>query len=131
MVFGSYRKGSRAEHELMDALVARGFSVIRSAGSGKGSVCPDILAFRKTEWLAFECKAVDATSLQLDREQFEGLRTWQENSGMTTYVAWRQTGGEWLFIRHDFFHENAKSYAISLDEAKRVGAKENDLFLKE
>lgn len=128
MAFGSYRKGSRAEHELMDTLVEKGFAVIRSAGSGKGSVCPDILSFRKSEWLAFECKAVDSTSLQLDTEQFEGLKMWEEKSGMTTYVAWRQMGGEWLFIRTEFFHKNEKSYAISLSDALRVAGRIDTIF---
>lgn len=115
----------------MDECERRGYSVIRSAGSGKGSVCPDILAFRRTSWLAFECKSVDATSLQLDTGQFEGLRQWEENSGMTTYVAWRQTGGEWLFLRLDFFHQNEKSYAISVEDAKKAGARAGEIFLKE
>lgn len=128
MAFGSYKKGSRAEHELMDECEKHGFSVIRSAGSGKGSVCPDLLAFKKSDWLAFECKAVDSTSLALDTGQFEGLLQWEGNSGMTTYVAWRQRGGEWLFLRLQFFHKNAKSYAISLADAKRCAAGFSQLF---
>ncbi|VVB57159.1 Holliday junction resolvase Hjc [uncultured archaeon] len=120
MTFGSYRKGSRAEHELMDKLMAAGFLVIRAAGSGSGSPCPDILAFRRTEQFGFECKAVDSTSLQLRKEQVEHLREWEEKSSITTYVAWRQTGGEWYFVRLQFLHENEKSYAISAPEAKKV-----------
>ncbi len=131
MAFGSYKKGSRAEHELMDECVKHGFVVIRSAGSGKGSVCPDLLAFRRGERMAFECKAVDASSLALDREQFEGLVAWEETSGMDTYVAWRQRGGEWLFLRLEFFHKNDKSYAISLEEAKKTAAGFAQLFRTE
>ena len=120
MTFGSYKKGSRAEHELMDKLMAAGFLVIRAAGSGSGSPCPDILAFRRTDQYGFECKAVNSTSLQLRKEQVEHLKIWEEKSSITTYVAWRQTGGEWFFIRLQFLHENAKSYAISAEEAKKV-----------
>jgi len=122
MAFHSYKKGSRAEHELMDKLQQGGFLVIRAAGSGSGSPCPDILAFRRTEQIGFECKAVDSTSLQLRKEQVEHLRAWEEKSSITTYVAWRQTGGEWYFIRLSFLHENPKSYAISVKEAQRVNA---------
>lgn len=120
MTFGSYKKGSRAEHELMEKLQVAGFLVIRAAGSGSGSPCPDILAFRRTDQYGFECKAVNDTSLQLRKEQVEHLRAWEEKSSITTYVAWRQTGGEWLFVRLQFLHENKKSYAISAVEAKKV-----------
>ena len=122
MTFGSYKKGSRAEHELMGKLMAAGFLVIRAAGSGSGSPCPDILAFRRTEQIGFECKAVNSTSLQMRKEQVEHLKIWEEKSSITTYVAWRQTGGEWFFIRLQFLHENAKSYAISAKEAERANA---------
>ena len=120
MTFGSYKKGTRAEHELMDKLMAAGFLVIRAAGSGSGSPCPDILTFRRTEQYGFECKAVNNSSLQLRKEQVEHLRIWEEKTSITTYIAWRQTGGEWYFIRLQFLHENAKSYAISCKEAERV-----------
>ncbi len=122
MTFGSYRKGWRAEHDLMEKLMAAGFLVIRAAGSGSGSPCPDILAFRRTDQYGFECKAVASSSLQMRKEQVEHLKEWEEKSSITTYVAWRQTGGEWFFIRLQFLHENAKSYAISAQEAEKVNA---------
>jgi Holliday junction resolvase len=56
------------------------------------------------------------------KEQVEHLKIWEEKSSITTYVAWRQTGGEWYFIRLQFLHENPKSYAISAKEAARVNA---------
>ncbi|MDE1798485.1 MAG: hypothetical protein KGH63_03700, partial [Candidatus Micrarchaeota archaeon] len=121
MVFGSYRKGSHAEHELLKRLGEAGFSVIRAAGSGVGGPCPDLLAFKRTEQFGFECKAVNDTSLQLRKEQVEHLRLWQENTGITTYVAWRLHGGEWRFIRTDYLHENNKSYAVSVKDAQRLG----------
>lgn len=121
MAFGFYRKGSRAEHELMQKLVAAGFCVIRAAGSGVGSPCPDILAFRRTDQFGFECKAINDTALQLRKEQVEHLRRWEEISGITTYVAWRLPGGEWRFMRLDYLHENKKSYAVSAADARRLG----------
>jgi Holliday junction resolvase len=121
VAFQAYRKGSRAEHELMQKLSLAGFLVIRAAGSGSGSPCPDILAFRRTEQLGFECKAIDGSSLQLDRKQVENLRQWEEKSSITTYIAWRRKGGEWHFIRLYFLNENEKSYSISSEQAKKVG----------
>ncbi len=130
MTFGSYNKGSRAEHELLEKLGAAGFSVIRAAGSGVGGPCPDLLAFRRTDQFGFECKAVNDTSLQLRKEQVEHLRAWQDNTGITTYVAWRLQGGEWRFIRTDYLHENAKSFAVSMGEAKRLGKTIEELLAR-
>jgi len=42
-----YRKGSRAERELIDHFSSNGFCVIRAAGSGVNSLSPDILVFRR------------------------------------------------------------------------------------
>jgi len=128
MAFGTYNKGSRAEHELMKKLEEHGFLVIRAAGSGKGSPCPDILAFKRTEQFGFECKAVNNTSLQLRKEQVKQLKIWQELSGITTYIAWRLPGGEWRFVRPEHLHENPKSYAISLEEAKKIGVKFEEMI---
>lgn len=131
MVFGSKRKGSRAENELMKALMQSGFSAIRAAGSGVGSPCPDILAFRSIDQFGFECKAVDKPVLQLRKEQVENLKIWQENTNITAYVAWRIRGGEWLFVRTDYLKENCKSYSISLEHAKAYGKGIGELIKKE
>lgn len=121
MTFGFYNKGSRAEHELMKKLAEVGFCTIRAAGSGVGSPCPDLLAFRRTDQFGFECKAINDTSLQLRKEQVLHLRQWEEISNITTYVAWRLPGGEWRFVRLDYLHENPKSFAISAADARRFG----------
>ena len=47
MAFGTYRKGARAERELINFFSGRGFAVIRAAGSGVNSLSPDLLAFRR------------------------------------------------------------------------------------
>ncbi|MFH1095343.1 MAG: Holliday junction resolvase Hjc [Candidatus Micrarchaeota archaeon] len=129
MVFGTYNKGSRAEHELMKKMQEKGFLVIRAAGSGVGSPCPDILAFRRTAQMGFECKAINDTSLQLRKEQVEQLKAWQDVSGITTYVAWRLQGGEWRFIRPEHLRELGKSYSITLKEARKFGVLFDELFV--
>lgn len=121
MTFGFYRKGSRAEHELIGKLAQAGFSVIRAAGSGVGGPCPDIVALRRGDQWGFECKAINDTSLQLRKEQVLNLRKWEENTSITTYVAWRLQGGEWRFIRLDHLHENPKSFAINRADACKFG----------
>jgi len=100
-----------------------GYSAIRAAGSGTGSPCPDILAFKGINQYGFECKAVANTNLQLRREQIDDLKIWQENTNITAYIAWRQRGGEWLFVRTDYLKENKIAYSLSLEDAKKFGAR--------
>ncbi|PIT84924.1 hypothetical protein COU37_00170 [Candidatus Micrarchaeota archaeon CG10_big_fil_rev_8_21_14_0_10_45_29] len=119
MAFGTYKKGSRAENELAGKMLAQGFSVIRAAGSGGGTPCPDVLAFKGIEQYGFECKHVSAENLQLRREQVIYLKKWQENTNITTYVSWRIRGGEWLFVRLEHLKENPKSFSISLKDARK------------
>jgi len=51
MAFGAYRKGVRAERELISFFRSRGYCVMRAAGSGLSS--PDLLAFKRASQLAF------------------------------------------------------------------------------
>lgn len=120
MVFGSYRKGSKAENELIDILNNYGFLTIRAAGSGKKKFkCPDVLAFRTIEQYGFECKAIENDNLQLKKEQVEGLMKWQEITNITTYIAWRRKGGVWYFIMPIYLKENEKAYSIGIENAKK------------
>jgi len=128
MVFGSKRKGSRAENELMKILMCAGYCAIRAAGSGTGSPCPDILAFKNVYQFGFECKAVQNQNLQLRKEQIDNLIAWQDKTNITTYIAWRQTGGEWIFIRTDYLKKNENSYSLNLNDAKKFGISSHELI---
>jgi len=130
MVFGSKRKGSRAENELMKILMNEGFCAIRAAGSGTGSPCPDILAFRGIDQYGFECKAVENPNLQLRKEQIEDLIAWQEKTNITTYIAWRIRGGEWLFVRTDYLKKNKMAYSLSLVDARKYALSLNQILKK-
>ncbi|MFA5108481.1 MAG: Holliday junction resolvase Hjc [Candidatus Micrarchaeia archaeon] len=130
--FGSYKKGSRAENELIKKLIEVGFSAIRAAGSGGGaSPCPDILAFRNVDQYGFECKAIDSPNLQLRKEQVNELKIWQANTNITTYIAWRIRGGEWLFVRTDYLKENPKSFSISFENAKKYSQSLESILKKQ
>jgi Holliday junction resolvase len=107
----------------MDHFTSIGFSVIRAAGSGVGAVCPDLLVFRRGEYYAIEAKAHEKTSLQIQKEQFEGLKSWQENTGITSLVAWRRNHLGWRFIPVNLFEENRKSYSFSWEKADMIGKK--------
>lgn len=128
MAFGRYGKGSRAERELIGLFSQKGFSVIRAAGSGVGNPCPDFLAFRHGMQYGFECKAWDRGSLRIGKEQVDGLRRWEENTGITTMIAWRVPRKGWRFVSLDELEEKEKSYTVTLKRAMAINRTVDDLF---
>ncbi len=127
MAFGASKKGSKAERELIHAFSDAGFSVIRAAGSGVNSLSPDLLAFKGPKQFAFESKAHEKESLQLAKEQFRGLLHWEDNTGITTYVAWRRNRQGWRFVSLGIFEENMASYSVSWKKALLADVKLEDL----
>ncbi len=119
----SYRKGSRAERELIDHFSAQGFCVIRAAGSGVNSLSPDILLFRRGEQAAIEAKAWEKGSLAIDREQFLNLKRWEEVSGINCYVGWRRNRQPWYFLPLSLFRENGRTFSINWENAVSLGRK--------
>lgn len=122
-----YGKGSRAERELIHYFTEQGYSVIRAAGSGVSSLSPDMLLFKRGNQYAIEAKAHEKEYLGLEREQFLGLKTWEENTGITTLVGWRRNREDWLFIPLSLFIEKEKSFTINWEKAKMVGRKKEEL----
>lgn len=119
----TYRKGARAERELIEYFSSKGYSVIRAAGSGVNSLSPDLLAFRRGMQFAFESKAIERTNLNIDRDQFLNLRKWEENTGITCYVAWRRSREPWYFVPLSLFSESEKSFGINWSNASSLGKK--------
>ncbi|VVC03266.1 Holliday junction resolvase Hjc [Candidatus Bilamarchaeum dharawalense] len=119
----TYRKGSRAERELIDYFSTRGFCVIRAAGSGVNSLSPDILVFKRGMQMGIEAKAWEKENLNIDHEQFLNLKKWEDISGITCYVGWRRNREPWLFLPLGIFKENSKSFAINWENAKGLGKK--------
>ncbi len=117
----TYRKGSRAERELIDYFSTKGYSVIRAAGSGINSLSPDLLAFRHGMQYAIESKSIEKNNLNIDKEQFINMQKWEKNTGITYYVAWRKRGKQWRFIPLSLFNESGKSFSISWKRALFLG----------
>ena len=115
-----YSKGARAERELLNYLFSIGYSVVRSAGSGVNSISPDIVAIKDGKGLAFESKAWDRTSLSIDHEKFESLRSWRDNTRMDTYMAWRMNGSGWYFITLDEMKKTEKNYTVTKSSALKI-----------
>ncbi len=119
----SYRKGSRAERELIDHFSTRGFCVIRAAGSGVNSLSPDILVFRRGMQFGIEAKAWEKANLSIDREQFENLKRWEDVSGINCFIGWRRNREPWYFVPLSLFRENEKTFGINWENAKGLGKK--------
>jgi len=117
----TYRKGSRAERELIDHFSQRGYCVIRAAGSGVNSLSPDILVFRRGMQFGIEAKAWEKVNLNIVRVQFENLRRLEDVSGITCFVGWRRNREPWYFISLPLFRENEKTYGINWENAQSLG----------
>jgi len=123
----SYRKGSRAERELIDHFSTNGFCVIRAAGSGVNSLSPDILVFKRGMQVGIEAKAIEKENLNIDREQFVNLKRWEDVSGITCVIGWRRNRQPWVFIPLSVFKENEKSFGINWTNAQAIGRKLEEL----
>jgi holliday junction resolvase len=119
----SYRKGSRAERELIDYFSGKGFCVIRAAGSGVNSLSPDILVFKRGMQFGIEAKAWEKENLSIDREQFTNLKRWEDISGINCFVGWRRNREPWYFLPLGLFKENEKTFGINWTNAQALGKK--------
>lgn len=122
-----YTKGARGERELLSKFAELGYSVMRSAGSGVNSISPDIIAIKSGKGFAFECKAWE-TSVSIEPEKYEVLKSWEENTGLKTFIAWRMNGKGWFFIPIGRLRQTGKSYRISKREAFENGMLINQLL---
>ena len=123
----SYRKGSRAERELIDYFSTNGFCVIRAAGSGVNSLSPDILVFRRGMQFGIEAKAIEKDNLNIARDQFDNLKRWEDISGINCFIGWRRNREPWYFIPLSVFRESPKSYGINWANGKGLGKKLDEL----
>jgi Holliday junction resolvase len=117
----TYIKGARTERELLNRFYSCGYSVLRSAGSGVSSLCPDIIAIKDGVCLAFECKAWERNRLSIDHEGFEKLRKWKENTKFPTFVAWRMNNVGWYFIELEEMKKGEKDYSITKKRTVEIG----------
>ena len=115
-----YVKGARSERELLGIFHSKGYSVMRSAGSGVNAIAPDIIAIKDGLCMAFECKAWEKNRLSIDTEGFAKLILWESNTKFPTYVAWRMNGKGWFFIRLDEFKESGSDFSITRKRALEI-----------
>jgi holliday junction resolvase Hjr len=115
-----YNKGARGERELLNYLHERGFSVMRSAGSGVNSLSPDIIAFKDGRGFAFECKAWERGSIAIEVAKIEEMMRWEANTKMDTYIAWRMNGVGWYFIKLSEMNKATANYTVTKKNAVKI-----------
>ncbi len=125
-----YSKGARCERELLSLLHEKGYSVVRSAGSGVNSISPDLVAIRTGKGLAFECKAWKSTSVSIEPEQYQNLMEWERNTNMKTFIAWRMNGQGWFFIKLGELFKTEKNYTITMKDAKRINRSIEEIMVQ-
>ncbi|MEM4554986.1 MAG: Holliday junction resolvase Hjc [Candidatus Anstonellaceae archaeon] len=124
----TYTKGARAERELVHFFSESGFEVIRAAGSGVNSLSPDLLVFRGPKQYAIECKAWDKDYLSFEKCKVEQMKRWEEKTGITYLIGWRQNREGWLFFPFHLLEEKGKTFTISISKARLIGQKPHDLI---
>ena len=113
-----YKKGARAERELAKILKEKGFSVVRSAGSGSNISTPDLVAIKRRNVFAFECKAWKRLP-KLKEEEYKEFSRWCKNAGASGFLAWKNR--KWLFLDlNDINKKNIKVCGLTLDELLRI-----------
>ena len=118
-VMTKYQKGANAERELIKILWGRGFSVVRSAGSGKTSLpSPDIVALGRDKKLAFECKAWQANYLSISVQKMEEQLEWCRRANAELFIVWKVAYKGFLFLPSGELARAGKNYVISLKKAQ-------------
>ncbi len=126
-VMDRYGKGARAERELLAYFKNLGYSVIRSAGSGVNSISPDIIVMKGRAGFAFECKAWDNGRLQIDHEKFRELRSWEDNTMLEVYMAWRVSNDGWYFIKPSEMAMGDRYCSVTMRSARQIGRRMESL----
>jgi len=123
-----YGKGARGERELIHLFAEKGYSVIRAAGSGVAGECPDLLVFKRGTQYAFECKAWKSSRITIDKEHYSALKRWEENTGITTMLAWRMDRLGWFFIYLGELEENPSGYSCTKSRVLEIGRRLEDVL---
>ncbi|HLD80111.1 MAG TPA: Holliday junction resolvase Hjc [Candidatus Nanoarchaeia archaeon] len=122
-------KGTKGERELIHFFNQNGWSAIRAAGSGSQRYpSPDILAGNAMRRVAIECKVTAENKKYLLDEEIEQLRTFANKFGAEAWIGVRFPGEPWYFFMLEDIEQTGKSWAISLEMAKRKGLKVEELL---
>ncbi|MBI4147372.1 Holliday junction resolvase [Candidatus Woesearchaeota archaeon] len=122
-------KGTKGERELVKVFNENDWVCIRAAGSGSSRYpSPDVLAGNAMRRVAIECKVTADTKKYLLDEEIEQLRTFANKFGAEAWIGVRFPSEPWYFFMLEDIEQTGKSWAISLELAKRKGLKIEELL---
>ena len=122
-------KGTKGERELVKVFNENDWVCIRAAGSGSSRYpSPDVLAGNAMRRVAIECKVTAETKKYLLEEEIEQLRTFANKFGAEAWIGVRFPSEPWYFFMLEDIEQTGKSWAISLELAKRKGLKIEELL---
>src|SRR3989338_11150366 len=115
-------KGSNSERDLVHKFNAKGWSAIRSAGSGSMKYAsPDVLAGNNLRRLAIECKTTVGIGKYLTKKEVDELVLFANNFGAEAWIAIRFDRMEWHFLNIEDLVKTEKSYFVDIKIAKDKG----------
>ncbi len=110
-----YEKGANFERAIVHEFWERGWTAIRSAGSGNTSLlAPDIIAIRDGRIILVECKSTSRERLYL-KHAILSLHEFSRISGGRAYISMKFLRKEPRFYEIDEFI-NKKKFAISIQD---------------
>jgi len=121
-----YRKGAKFEWELKGMLEREGFAVLRSAGSHG----VDLIAGRRGEIYAFECKSTSKESLYILRDNVLKLLIFSERFGAKPYIALKMMG-DILFVDPYLLKLEGRSSLIDYYKISPIALSFKELIGKE
>ncbi len=122
-------KGSNLERELCLKLISRGYRAVRVAGSGamKNADC-DIIAGNRKKKYCIEAKSSKKLIKYISKEQMNRFISFARIFGLEPLIALRFDRQEWIFVRPNQLKESGKTLSMSLEKAKKVGKKFEEIF---
>jgi len=109
----NYRKGYRMEREVVEFFKAKGFYVIRSAGSKK----PDIIAAKNGKRIVAECKYTSKNAVYIEAEEIENLRRVASHFDAVPVVLVKKKGCKLKMVGLEALERTEKGYKVRLSDA--------------
>lgn len=129
---GNKEKGANAERELYQMFIDNSFRAVRVAGSGmmENTSC-DLLAGKKGNKYAIECKATKNPNKYITKEQINDFLVFSEIFGLTPIIAIKFNRKGWYFLSPEHLEDTGKYWALSLKRAEEKGKRFAQMFESE
>jgi Holliday junction resolvase len=111
----TYKKGYRAEKELIKLLSSLEYAVLRTPKSGKDTI--DLIACKRGQIFVFECKFWKSR-VRINEKQLKSLIDFSEKAGAIPVIAIKEENEGWKFLRAEDVKENEGNISDDLIKEK-------------